>query len=82
VLVLINPTAGVDVRSKEALLAVVRRVRERGTAVLIVSDELDDLRSCDRVLVLRSGRLAGEYPAGWSDNELVASIEGVNLDGK
>jgi simple sugar transport system ATP-binding protein len=82
VLVLINPTAGVDVRSKEALLAVVERVRERGTAVLIVSDELDDLRSCDRVLVLRSGHLTAEHPAGWPDAELVASIEGVDLDGE
>ncbi|WP_020666731.1 sugar ABC transporter ATP-binding protein [Amycolatopsis nigrescens] len=77
VLVLINPTAGVDVKSKEALLAVVDRVRAEGKAVLIVSDELDDLRPSDRVLVLRAGELVAEHPAGWSDAELVADIEGV-----
>ncbi|GAB2785279.1 sugar ABC transporter ATP-binding protein [Amycolatopsis magusensis] len=76
-LVLINPTAGVDVKSKEALLAVVDRVRAEGKAVLIVSDELDDLRPSDRVLVLRAGRLVAEHRAGWSDGELVADIEGV-----
>ncbi|QFU93112.1 sugar ABC transporter ATP-binding protein [Amycolatopsis sp. YIM 10] len=76
-LVLINPTAGVDVKSKEALLAVVDRVRADGKAVLIVSDELDDLRPSDRVLVLRAGRLVAEHQAGWSDGELVADIEGV-----
>ena len=80
VLVLINPTAGVDVRSKEALLAQVERVRAEGKAVLIVSDELDDLRPCDRVLVLRAGELVAEHEAGWSVNDLVADIEGVGSD--
>ena len=77
VVVLINPTAGVDVKSKEALLAVVDRVRAEGKAVLIVSDELDDLRLSDRVLVLRAGAVVAEHQAGWSDGDLVADIEGV-----
>ncbi|RSM63359.1 multidrug ABC transporter ATP-binding protein [Amycolatopsis sp. WAC 01376] len=75
--VLINPTAGVDVKSKEALLAVVDRVRAEGKAVLIVSDELDDLRLSDRVLVLCAGAVVAEHRAGWSDGDLVADIEGV-----
>ncbi|QIB42277.1 sugar ABC transporter ATP-binding protein [Streptomyces aureoverticillatus] len=76
-LVLINPTAGVDVKSKESLLARVDHAREDGTAVLVVSDELDDLRRCDRVLVLFHGRVVAEHAAGWHDHELIASIEGV-----
>jgi simple sugar transport system ATP-binding protein len=80
VLVLINPTAGVDVKSKEALLSQVERVRAEGKAVLIVSDELDDLRPCDRVLVLRAGTLVAEHEAGWSTGDLVADIEGVGSD--
>ncbi|MGP3991698.1 sugar ABC transporter ATP-binding protein [Streptomyces sp. 3N207] len=77
-LVLINPTAGVDVKSKESLLAHLDSAREDGTAVLVVSDELDDLRRCDRVLVLFHGQVVAEYPAGWNDHELIASIEGVD----
>ncbi|GAA2298886.1 sugar ABC transporter ATP-binding protein [Streptomyces hawaiiensis] len=77
VLVLINPTAGVDVKSKRALLAVVDRARAAGRAAIVVSDELADLRTCDRVLVMFNGSLAAEYTAGWTDEELVASIEGV-----
>ncbi|WP_234532131.1 sugar ABC transporter ATP-binding protein [Streptomyces shenzhenensis] len=77
-LVLVNPTAGVDVKSKESLLARVDSAREDGTAVLVVSDELDDLRRCDRVLVLFHGRIVAEHPAGWHDHELIASIEGVD----
>ncbi|MFF7039082.1 sugar ABC transporter ATP-binding protein [Streptomyces massasporeus] len=77
-LVLVNPTAGVDVKSKESLLARVDGAREDGTAVLVVSDELDDLRRCDRVLVLFHGRVVAEHRAGWRDHELIASIEGVD----
>ncbi|WP_406471219.1 sugar ABC transporter ATP-binding protein [Streptomyces sp. NBC_01615] len=77
-LVLINPTAGVDVKSKESLLSRMDSARADGTAVLVVSDELDDLRHCDRVLVLFHGRVVAEHPAGWHDHELIASIEGVD----
>ncbi|WP_151475584.1 sugar ABC transporter ATP-binding protein [Streptomyces albicerus] len=77
-LVLINPTAGVDVKSKESLLSRMDSARDDGTAVLVVSDELDDLRRCDRVLVLFHGRVVAEHAAGWRDHELIASIEGVD----
>ncbi|MFF1471511.1 sugar ABC transporter ATP-binding protein [Streptomyces mirabilis] len=77
-LVLINPTAGVDVKSKESLLSRMDSASEDGTAVLVVSDELDDLRRCDRVLVLFHGRVVAEHRAGWHDHELIASIEGVD----
>jgi len=79
-LVLITPTAGVDVRSKQTLLSVVEEVRRRGTVVLVVSDELDDLRVCDRVLVMVRGRIVRDMPSGWRDNDLVAAMEGVDLD--
>jgi simple sugar transport system ATP-binding protein len=79
VLVLITPTAGVDVRAKQTLLGVVDEVRRRGTAVLVVSDELDDLRICDRVVVMFQGRVVSEHAHGWSDNDLVAAMEGVDL---
>ncbi|MCS7477059.1 sugar ABC transporter ATP-binding protein [Umezawaea endophytica] len=80
-LVLINPTAGVDVRSKEFLLGKVEEVAESGSGVLIASDELDDLRLCDRVLVVFQGRVVAEIPRGWHDHQLVAAMEGVDLDG-
>jgi simple sugar transport system ATP-binding protein len=77
VLVLINPTAGVDVRSKEFLLDKVRQTATAGTGVLIASDELDDLRMCDRVLVMFAGRIVAEMEPGWHDHALVAAMEGV-----
>lgn len=76
-LVLMHPTAGVDVRSKATLITVVDRVRAAGTAVVIVSDELDDLRPCDRVLVMLHGRICMELPRGWTDSDIVAATEGI-----
>ncbi len=76
-LVAIRPTAGVDVRSKEALLGVVREVAQAGRAAVIVSDELDDLRVCDRVLALFQGRVVAEFEPGWTDQAMVAAMEGV-----
>jgi simple sugar transport system ATP-binding protein len=78
-LVLISPTAGVDVRSKEFLLGKVEETAAHGTGVLIASDELDDLRMCDRVLVLFQGRVVAEMARGWHDHALVAAMEGVDL---
>ena len=66
-----------DIASKEALFAIVERARDGGAAVLIVSDELDELSICDRVLVVFKGRLTEEFPAGWSSEKLVAAIEGI-----
>jgi simple sugar transport system ATP-binding protein len=77
VLVLIAPTAGVDVCSKETLLEAVDRAAARGTGVLVVSDELDDLRGCDRVLVLFQGVIVREFDSGWHDNDLVSAMEGI-----
>jgi simple sugar transport system ATP-binding protein len=76
-LVLVNPTAGVDVRSKESLLSAVTGTAEAGTGVLVVSDELDDLRSCDRVLVMFHGRVVREVARGWADADLISAVEGV-----
>ncbi|WP_343949421.1 sugar ABC transporter ATP-binding protein [Nonomuraea longicatena] len=76
-LVVINPTAGVDVKSKLALLGAVEDAVERGAGAVVVSDELDDLRICDRVLVMYHGRIVRDVPRGWTDHELVAVMEGI-----
>jgi simple sugar transport system ATP-binding protein len=77
VLVAIRPTNGVDVKSKEFLLGTIRQVADGGKAAVIVSDELDDLKVCDRVVVMFHGRAVAEFDRGWSDRDLVAAMEGV-----
>ncbi|MFF5290345.1 sugar ABC transporter ATP-binding protein [Paractinoplanes globisporus] len=79
-LVLVSPTAGVDVRSKQSLLAAVAKAAAAGTGVLIVSDELDDVRDCDRVLVMFHGRIVQAAPKGWDDASLIGAVEGVRAE--
>jgi simple sugar transport system ATP-binding protein len=81
VLVAVRPTAGVDVKSKDSLLGVVRGVADRGDAAVIVSDELDDLRVCDRVIALFHGRVVAEFGSGWTDRDLVSAMEGLPAGG-
>ncbi|MES5823223.1 sugar ABC transporter ATP-binding protein [Streptomyces sp. RG80] len=77
VLVAIRPTNGVDVKSKEFLLGRIREVADTGKAALIVSDELDDLKVCDRVVVMFHGQVVAEFDAGWKDEHVVAAMEGI-----
>jgi simple sugar transport system ATP-binding protein len=77
-LVVVSPTVGVDVASKEALLGVVDGARRQGPAVLLVSDDLDELRICTRVLVVRRGSVVKELrDAPWDRHELIATAEGL-----
>src|SRR5438067_4823041 len=77
-LVVVSPTVGVDVASKEALLGVIDGAREEGTAVLLVSDDLDELRICTRVLVVRRGKIVKElHDPPWDRHELIAAAEGL-----
>lgn len=79
VLVVITPTVGVDVAAKESLLNVIDAARSDGTAVLLVSDDLEDLRICTRLLVMVKGRLIKEYPQPpWDRHELIAAVEGLD----
>jgi simple sugar transport system ATP-binding protein len=76
-LVLLQPTAGVDVRAKETLLGTASAAARGGAGVLIVSDDLDDLRPCDRVIVMFKGEIITEMPRGWHDHDLIAAMEGI-----
>lgn len=61
VLILHEPTQGVDVASRKMLFEYVHQAAEQGIAVLYVSAEYEDLAHlCDRVIVMRSGRVNTE----------------------
>jgi simple sugar transport system ATP-binding protein len=80
VLVMMSPTAGVDVKSKEALMSRAAESARLGAGVLVITDDLDDLRYCHRVLVMFRGALVLEVSGTWDDATIVASMEGVELD--
>ena len=75
VLILDEPTKGVDLAAKAELQAIVRELAREGAAVILISSELEEVRQmADRILVFRAGRVAGEFPgAGASDQQLMSA---------
>jgi ABC-type sugar transport system ATPase subunit len=64
VLLLDEPTRGVDVGSKAQIYDIMRQLAADGAAVVFISSELEELPLvCDRVIVLRDGRLTAEFRA-------------------
>ncbi len=80
VIVVSQPTRGLDVGATEYVHGELLAQRERGAGVLLVSEDLDELLAlADRLLVLYEGRIAGETPAPGADPErlglLMAGLE-------
>ncbi|MFJ2900902.1 sugar ABC transporter ATP-binding protein [Streptomyces sp. NPDC087212] len=75
VLLLDEPTRGVDVGARAELYAVIRRLADEGLAVLLVSSEVPEvLGLADRVLVLREGRVVHTAPAHALDEHRVLDL--------
>jgi ribose transport system ATP-binding protein len=63
VLILDEPTRGVDVGARHEIHRIARGFADGGNAVLMISSELEELNVCDRVVVLREGETVGELHA-------------------
>jgi len=81
VLILDEPTSSLDAGEVQALFTLIRRLRDKGVAILFVTHFLDQVYEiCDRMTVLRNGRLVGEYPCAQLDTRgLVAAMIGREL---
>jgi ribose transport system ATP-binding protein len=78
VLLFDEPTRGIDVGAKSAIHDLVRRLARDGAAVLMISSELPELLGMsDRVIVMRDGRIAGELPAGATEEDILGLAVGV-----
>ncbi|MFI9844437.1 multiple monosaccharide ABC transporter ATP-binding protein [Nonomuraea sp. NPDC051941] len=63
VLILDEPTRGIDVGAKYEIYTIINRLADQGKAVLVISSELPELLGlCDRVYTLSEGRITGEVP--------------------
>jgi ABC-type sugar transport system ATPase subunit len=73
-----EPTRGIDVGAKHRVYELMRELTRQGVAVLMVSSELPEvIGMSDRILVMRDGRLAGELPAGASEEAVLAMATGA-----
>lgn len=75
VVLAVYPCRGLDVGSIEAVRAHLVAARDRGAAVLLVSEDLDEVLALgDRVAVMYRGRLAGPFPRGRLDRVAIGTL--------
>jgi L-arabinose transport system ATP-binding protein len=75
VLLLDEPTRGIDIGAKAEVHEIVRGLAEQGVAVLLVSSEMPELLGiCDRILVMAGGRLRGELPRSEATQEKLLAL--------
>lgn len=75
IVLLDEPTAAISVRQVAEVLDLIRRLRDSGIAVVLVSHRMPDVFAvCDRVFVLRRGRKVAEKPIGRSSPEEVTGL--------
>ena len=74
-LLLDEPTRGVDVRAREELHEVIRELAYSGTNVIIASNDLKDLmKSCDRIITIFQGKTSKEFwRESWDEAEITTA---------
>jgi general nucleoside transport system ATP-binding protein len=77
VLLVGQPTRGVDIGAIEFIHGRLRAMRDAGGAVLVVSSELDEILAlADRVIVMNAGRVAGELPIAQCNEQTLGRLMG------
>ena len=62
ILVLDSPTRGIDVRVKQAIYALMAELRKKGKSIIMISEEIPELLGmADRILVMKDGKISGEF---------------------
>jgi ABC-type sugar transport system ATPase subunit len=80
VLLLDEPTRGVDVGAKAEIHGLIRDLAAQGSGILLISSELPELLALStRMLVLREGRLVGELGRGADQEALMRLMAGVDV---
>lgn len=78
VVVLDEPTRGIDVGAKVAVYQLMRELANQGVAILMVSSELPEIIGMsDRILVMHDGRIAAELETGSSEEAILAAATGT-----
>jgi ribose transport system ATP-binding protein len=81
ILVLCEPTAGVDIGARVAIYDLIAELAREGLTVVVASSDLGDLLAmCTRVAVLRDGRITDEFDSsGLTEHVLVRAMEGGDV---
>ncbi|WP_134499847.1 ATP-binding cassette domain-containing protein, partial [Microvirga pakistanensis] len=80
IIVIDEPTRGVDIGTKEQIYRFIAGLAENGLSVIVISSEMQELIGlCHRVVVMRNGRIAGEVQqSDLSEDSIVYLATGVH----
>jgi ABC-type sugar transport system ATPase subunit len=79
VLILDDPTRGIDVGAKEEVFRLVRELAARGVATFYLTSEIREARTlAHRVLVMSGGAVVGEFPPETEEDEIMAAAGGAH----
>ena len=72
ILILDEPTRGIDVGAKYEIYTIINRLASEGKGIIFISSELPEILGiCDRIYVMRDGKIVGEMPASEASQEKV-----------
>jgi putative multiple sugar transport system ATP-binding protein len=72
ILILDEPTRGIDVGAKYEIYTIINRLAGEGKSIILISSELPELLGmCDRIYVMREGKIVGEVPASEASQEII-----------
>ena len=75
ILIVDEPTRGVDVAAKHEIHAILARLAEAGAGILVISSDLIELIAlADRIVVMHAGRIAGEVDAASANEEAIIAL--------
>ena len=72
ILILDEPTRGIDVGAKYEIYTIINRLASEGKGIILISSELPEILGvCDRIYVMRDGKIVGEMPASEASQEII-----------
>lgn len=84
ILIIDEPTAGIDVGAKEEIYKILETLAEKGTGIIVVSSDLQELlRISQRIIVMRKGRIFREFSEGSiTQEDILTAASGISEEVK
>jgi ribose transport system ATP-binding protein len=81
IMILDNPTQGVDVGAKEDIYDIIRNLADKGMGIIVLSSEAQEIvRLCDRAIVMYRGRIQGEvFKDTLNEHDIMKLATGSNM---
>src|SRR5690606_38769739 len=82
IVIIDEPTRGIDVGTKEQIYQFIANLADEGKSIIVISSEMPELIGiCDRIVVMREGRIAGEVSGDrMTEHDIVVLATGVEAE--